>query len=105
MNDLEQDILQCLVRDPLLREVRAAMDAEGNQVTSTQSQQIQRYIRKWYKDGQGLLRTKLHDRIVIPNDRHLRKRLLYEFHDAPTAGHRGIEATLATLSKFFYWRR
>jgi transposase InsO family protein len=100
VNDLEQDILQCLVRDPLLREIRAATDTDGNHPP-----RIQRYLRKWYKDEQGLLRTKLNDRVIVPNDRHLRKRLLYEFHDSPTAGHRGIEATLATLSKFFYWRR
>ncbi|OWZ00643.1 hypothetical protein PHMEG_00028124 [Phytophthora megakarya] len=30
-------------------------------------------------------------RIVVPNAPDLRSRIMYEYHDVPTAGHRGCE--------------
>ena len=39
--------------------------------------------------------------LVVPSI--IRKELLEECHDAPTSGHRGIEKTLARLSKSYYW--
>ena len=46
-----------------------------------------------------------HPRIVVPNGTDLRLRVLYEYHDAPTCGHRGRDKTYATLCRDFYWPR
>ncbi|KAG2807487.1 hypothetical protein PC111_g16919 [Phytophthora cactorum] len=42
-------------------------------------------------------------RIVVPNDHDLRMRIMYEYHDAPTAGHPGREKTYVLLTRDFYW--
>ncbi|KAG2981027.1 hypothetical protein PC119_g21141 [Phytophthora cactorum] len=42
-------------------------------------------------------------RIVVPNDYNLRMRIMYEYHDAPTAGHPGREKTYVLLTRDFYW--
>lgn len=39
--------------------------------------------------------------LVIPS--HEREKVLSEYHDAPTAGHFGVERTLHRLSSKFYW--
>ncbi|OWY93236.1 reverse transcriptase, partial [Phytophthora megakarya] len=49
---------------------------------------------------------KAHDnaeRIVVPNDPDLRSRIMYEYHDVPTAGHPGREKTYSLLTRDFYW--
>ncbi|NJI21328.1 DDE-type integrase/transposase/recombinase, partial [Aeromonas veronii] len=43
------------------------------------------------------------DRVVVPNDHDLRLRIMYEYHDAPTAGHLGRETTYVLLTRDFYW--
>ncbi|KAG6623917.1 reverse transcriptase [Phytophthora cinnamomi] len=43
------------------------------------------------------------DRVVVPNDHDLRLRIMYEYHDAPTAGHLGREKTYVLLTRDFYW--
>ncbi|KAG6612054.1 reverse transcriptase [Phytophthora cinnamomi] len=43
------------------------------------------------------------DRVVVPNDHDLRLRIMYEYHDAPTAGHLGREKTYVLLMRDFYW--
>ncbi|KAG6585071.1 reverse transcriptase [Phytophthora cinnamomi] len=42
------------------------------------------------------------DRVVVPNDHDLRLRIMYEYHDAPTAGHLGREKTYVLLTRDFY---
>ncbi|KAG2784491.1 hypothetical protein PC129_g21064 [Phytophthora cactorum] len=42
-------------------------------------------------------------RIVVPNDYDLRMRIMYEYHDAPAAGHPGREKTYVLLTRDFYW--
>ncbi|KAG3141597.1 hypothetical protein PC128_g24965 [Phytophthora cactorum] len=42
-------------------------------------------------------------RIVVLNDDDLRMRIMYEYHDAPTAGHPGREKTYVLLTRDFYW--
>ncbi|KAG3236940.1 hypothetical protein PI124_g18055 [Phytophthora idaei] len=42
-------------------------------------------------------------RIAVPNDYDLRVRIMYEYHDAPTAGHPGREKTYVLLTRDFYW--
>ena len=44
-------------------------------------------------------------RLAVPNVPSLRRRLLYEFHDAPYAGHHGVRKTYAAISTRFWWPR
>ncbi|KAG3237320.1 hypothetical protein PI124_g17687 [Phytophthora idaei] len=43
------------------------------------------------------------NRIVLPNDYGLRMRIMYKYHDAPTAGRPGREKTYVLLPRDFYW--
>ncbi|KAG2794196.1 hypothetical protein PC112_g23134 [Phytophthora cactorum] len=60
-----------------------------------------------YRVHEGLLLYSAVDddviRIVVPNDYDLRMRIMYEYHDAPTAGHPGREKTYVLLTRDFYW--
>ncbi|KAG3098892.1 hypothetical protein PI125_g15224 [Phytophthora idaei] len=60
-----------------------------------------------YRVHEGLLLYSAVDddvtRIVVPNDYDLRMRIIYEYHDAPTAGHPGREKTYVLLTRDFYW--
>ena len=42
-------------------------------------------------------------RLVIPAEPALREQLLHEHHDVATAGHLGVDKTLASLQRLFYW--
>ena len=42
-------------------------------------------------------------RLVIPAVPALREQLLHEHHDAVTAGHLGVDKTLAALQRMFHW--
>ena len=42
-------------------------------------------------------------RLVVPNERTLRTKLIAEMHDTPTGGHFGRDKTLAALKKRFHW--
>lgn len=53
----------------------------------------------------GYLFTVKGNRIVIPDHATLKTALLYESHDAPTAGHLGSAKTLELLTRHFYWPR
>ncbi|XP_058755573.1 uncharacterized protein LOC131628770 [Vicia villosa] len=54
-----------------------------------------------YSMNQGLLYYK--NRLFIPEIADLRKQVVREFHQTPTAGHSGVRATLARLSSSFCW--
>ncbi|KAG4045228.1 hypothetical protein PC123_g19356 [Phytophthora cactorum] len=60
-----------------------------------------------YRVHEGLLLYSAVDddviRIVVPNDYDLRMRIMYEYHDAPTAGHPGREKIYLLLTRDFYW--
>ncbi|KAG3075595.1 hypothetical protein PI125_g21709 [Phytophthora idaei] len=60
-----------------------------------------------YRVHEGLLLYSAVDddviRIVVPNDYDLPMRNMYEYHDAPTAGHPGREKTYMLLTRDFYW--
>ncbi|KAG2844238.1 hypothetical protein PC113_g18436 [Phytophthora cactorum] len=60
-----------------------------------------------YRVHEGLLLYSAVDddviRIVVPNEYDLRMRIMYEYHDAPTAGHPGREKTYLLLTRDFYW--
>ena len=56
--------------------------------------------RFWLEDG--LLRA-AGDRLYIPRQDTLRRRLMHECHDTTWAGHPGQQRTLALLERAFYW--
>ncbi|GMF62404.1 unnamed protein product [Phytophthora fragariaefolia] len=43
------------------------------------------------------------DQVVVPDDLELQLRITYEYHDAPTSGHRGREKIYLLLTRDFYW--
>lgn len=45
----------------------------------------------------------LGDRIAIPNSPELRKEIMYEYHDSPSAGHLGVTKTIRNVSRRFWW--
>lgn len=46
---------------------------------------------------------RLHDRIAVPTDMDLRRDILRELHDCPSAGHLGITKTLQRVACRFWW--
>ncbi|KAG3231791.1 hypothetical protein PI124_g23114 [Phytophthora idaei] len=104
---------------PLIDDVKAAYasDADAKQLLSYASAPSDEARRKLaphlrarahrYRVHEGLLLYSAVDddviRIVVPNDYDLRMRIMYEYHDAPTAGHPGREKTYVLLTRDFYW--
>jgi hypothetical protein len=43
------------------------------------------------------------NRLCVPRDSGIRAKILYEFHDAPSAGHQGFLKTFNALSSHFWW--
>jgi transposase InsO family protein len=71
-------------------------------LTSLVRSRLHRYV---LSDGVLYFRTEEGDdwRVVVPSDYDLRNRILFEYHDAPTAGHPGREKTYLNVSRDFYW--
>lgn len=44
------------------------------------------------------------NRLIIPNDRVLKTRILYELHDSKLAGHMGITKTEELVTRQFWWQ-
>ncbi|KAG2873976.1 hypothetical protein PC114_g25552 [Phytophthora cactorum] len=103
----------------LIDDVKAAYasDADAKQLLSYASapsdearRKLAPYLRaraRRFRVHEGLLLYSAVDddviRIVVPNDYDLRMRIMYEYHDAPTAGHPGREKTYVLLTRDFYW--
>ncbi|KAF1319508.1 reverse transcriptase, partial [Globisporangium splendens] len=109
--------------------VRAATTVREEIVEGYKSDETCRDLLKYFKDPsdkalQGLpsrTRSRVHRfrvhngllyyavekgdtaRVVVPNDEGLRHRLLYEYHDSPSAGRLGREKTFLSLSRDYYW--
>ncbi|GBG80404.1 hypothetical protein CBR_g30869 [Chara braunii] len=54
-------------------------------------------------DGYLLVHSQGKDLLCIPHDRHLRTRLLGEYHDSRLADHFGVNRTIARLRQRFRW--
>ena len=68
--------------------------------------------KRKYKLENGILYIRKQDkndnivkywRIVVPNDREIRNRILEEIHSAPYAGHPGFNKTMEKINRHFYW--
>ena len=66
-----------------------ANDATPTQASTATNDEMQR--QKKFPINQGLLLHK--GRVCVPLDDDIRRQLLYECHDSPSAGHLGIRKT------------
>ncbi|PNX93203.1 hypothetical protein L195_g016354 [Trifolium pratense] len=44
------------------------------------------------------------NKIVLPDDKNLKTKLLLEFHSSPVGGHAGIARTIARIAAQFFWK-
>ena len=91
-----------LSRDPSPQDSAqvVANDATATQAsTTTTSNAMQRY--KNFSIDKGFLLHK--GRVCVPSDDDIRRQILYECHDSPSAGHPGIRKTYALVRRHFYW--
>ena len=63
------------------------------------SDELQRWKNFSIQDGYLLHKG----RICVPTDKDIRRQILYECHDSPSAGHSGIRKTYALVRRQFYW--
>lgn len=56
-----------------------------------------------FKCVSGLLFTVAGNRLVLPDDAALKSLIYHECHDAPTAGHLGVNKTVELITRLFYW--
>ena len=83
--------------DPILDDIKSAYISDN--FYSDGNSKRPSYLQ--HRDGIWYFR----DRICVPNDPVLRRRLLFEFHDSPTAGHHGFLKTLNSITSHFWWPR
>jgi hypothetical protein len=77
-------------------EIKNTYDSDKNLLT-------RKSVPTWLvRQSNGLLYTYM-TRQYVPNVSTLRSRVLYELHDAPTAGHHGIIRLLAAVTRAFWW--
>ena len=67
--------------------------------SSLSQDELQRW--KFFSIDDGYLLHK--GRVCVPLDLDIRRQILYECHDSPSAGHAGIRKTYALVRKNFYW--
>ena len=94
-----QNILAALDRDPeigpYLPQIRDP--------ASPRSDEDSPYLQPFSTNAQGIV---LHDgRVYVPADDQIKVDILWEYHDAKTAGHLGQKKTLELLERNFYWPR
>ena len=83
--------------DPILDEIKTAYSSDSLYAPENTRRPSYLHLRDslWY----------FKERVCVPNDTTIRRRLLYEFHDVPTAGHSGYLKTLNALASHFWWPR
>ena len=76
----------------------------ANNVTPTQaSTATSDEMQRWKKNSinQGLLLHK--GRVCVPSNDDIRRQILYECHDSPSAGHPSIMKTYTLVQRHFHW--
>ncbi|OWY91369.1 hypothetical protein PHMEG_00040078, partial [Phytophthora megakarya] len=88
----------------ILTHLRSPSDASLKALSRSTRSHIERY----HLDG-SLLTYAIDrfdaPRVVVPNDKDLRARIIHEYHDTPVGGHLGREKTFSAVSRDFYWPR
>ena len=90
-----------LSRDPSPQDSAqvVADDAATTQASTATRDEMQRW--KVFSIDKGLLLHK--GRVCVPSDNDIRRQILYECHDSPSAGHCGIRKTYVLVCRHFYW--
>ena len=77
----------------------SADDAKSTHDSPLSSDELNRW--KNFTIDQGYLLHK--GRVCVPQDADIRRQILYECHDSPSAGHPGIRKSYAHVRRHFYW--
>src|SRR3954470_24330625 len=94
--ELEDQIKQQLPQDPDFGPILSTL--QGTPVTPS----VPSSLLKHYSLSAHKLLMYDHDRLCIPRG-PLRAQILHDHHDAPIAGHPGIERTFESLHRICYW--
>jgi len=93
-NSIMEQVIAACTDD---KEAQALREILSNEDTSKESCYHQYQLKDnaiYYKD-----------RLYIPNNQDLQRTILFECHDAPTAGHLGFDKCYEVISQNFYWPR
>ncbi|GBG73286.1 hypothetical protein CBR_g13005 [Chara braunii] len=94
--EIEDDLRDSFIRgyqaDPKFREKYANCASPNPAPSHYRIQEGYFLVHSWGKDL-----------LCVPQDSHLRTRLLGEFHDAPATGHFGVNCTIGRLCERFWW--
>jgi len=65
----------------------------------------EKYSKKLEKDGEVyyILDSGLR-KLLIPDDKVVKAKIYHEMHDSPIAGHGGINKTITSICRHFYWK-
>jgi hypothetical protein len=74
-------------------------DAWFRNPKNTRKLQFDGDTQLWYRTP----RTGSTPRVVIPNSTPIKSHIMREFHDAPMAGHPGIDRTMHAITRIFWW--
>ena len=90
-----------VMRDPshYIADSVAHNDASSSPRSLPNKEELQRWKNFSISDGYLLHKV----RICVPLDKDIRRQILFEFHDSPSAGHPGIRKTYSLISRSFYW--
>jgi hypothetical protein len=98
--------LHTLNHDPLENDIRSATNYDHDVILALKSlkrhapPQLRADLSDW-EEQDGLVYFK--DRVYIPKDSDLRRRVVQLCHDAPSAGHPGRHGTLELVSRLYWW--
>jgi hypothetical protein len=98
VNDLKTQVKASIIKDPDFEDIlKNLQNLPANKMSPPS------LLTHYSIDQEGNLYYD-GDRLCIPRG-ELRTQILHDHHDAPIAGHQGIEQTYATIHHMFYWPR
>lgn len=86
--------------DTLLHDIREAYQQDTTYKAMVENNSVN---QEFYTVRDGLIYTRNANRLVVPPSDIIKQRILAEFHDTITSGHRGISATLSAMRQLVYW--
>ena len=89
-------------RDP--SPIPSANDARSTQDSPLSSDELTRWKNFTIEQGYLLHKGRVCvPQDIVPQDNDIRRQILYECHDTPSAGHPGIRKTYTHVRRHFYW--
>jgi hypothetical protein len=105
-SSLRDEVKAAYGLDPMFKPLVDYLTLPTNRVKATLPKGVQARLHR-YSIQDGLVHFSTDDgselRVLVPNDEDLRRRILFEYHDTPTAGHPGREKTYISINRDFYW--